>query len=296
MESVCAFVQPFIETPALSHHSVLFRLLLLLLLFEIVDGRHDDREHVRDLTQTGFLEGAGIHDGSGDAWEGSGRGRLRNDRDSVPQLEGGPGGRIDAHVRHESSQDQFLRRLPPGRRRRIGGGLILLQEVVKIRPGEGTRILLDDDGFVVRGFHEIGDRTDGCRDVVRGPHAGVVLDVDDGSAEESGGIEQPFRLHHGRIGTLAPHDPLRVRVLTIDHDQGGIPQRTRLGRLARQLPEGDARHGGAMPTFALALLCFAPICRSVVSILRATILAVRMMVLMPPTRTGRITTTSASTK
>ncbi len=201
---------------------------------EVVDRTGHRAEQVGDRRQARGLERLRGEDGAVRRLQGAGRGGLGDHGGTVAAVEGALRGEEDAHVRHEPGDDQ------------VTGDTEVLERLFQVRRVERVGELLDDDFLALDRGHRVADRADLGPDVVRGPLAAVVDDVDDGRTRGTRGGEQPRSGGQGLLGLVEPHDAAAVGVLEVDHDQGGVAQAGQVLGKADHIAEGGGRgHGGS---------------------------------------------------
>jgi hypothetical protein len=175
-------------------------------LWYVVRPSRYDAEKVADCGEAGRLHRPGRDRyavGSRQLSGGCGAGHHRG---MVAKVEGAPCGRVDAHVCHEPSQDQFA----AGCSAQLG---------IEVCPDERVRIVLDDDRFPRDRSNQLADLPDLGTHVIRGSLPGVMHDVEDRNTGSTCTGEQPRRLSQRGFDTVQLHDTTTVGVLAVDHDQ-----------------------------------------------------------------------------
>lgn len=119
--------------------------------------------------------------------------------------------RADAHVRHESAEDQFV----------ASGGF---HAVVQLRPREGIGQTLADDGFAVMGGHCFGDGAVGSVQIEQAPGTALVDDVEDRRAGGPGAFQQVCRFVEGGADIGQGKAAIDVFVLAVDKHEHGLGQ------------------------------------------------------------------------
>ena len=153
------------------------------------------------------LDILGEDNGSVVAGEVASGGAISGDNDVVAQVESATSGRVDAHVGHETGNNEVIH-------------VLCLEKLVKVSSVEAVRVALDDDGLALHWLDGIHSGPDGGLDIVGGSGAGVVLDMHDGDLSSTGTGQKLSALLHGLLDVVELHDAFTVGILDIYHHEG----------------------------------------------------------------------------